>query len=159
MIAFEKSVGAVIFRKTKEGIKYLLLDYGKMKRRKEHYWNFVKGHVEQGETEEETMRRETLEETGISDLKIISGFSDKNRYMYRAYGKEREKRRKNKQRTLVAKQVVYFLAETKVEVVELSHEHVGFVWLSFEDAKEYLNYKSSQKTLEKADKYLRKCLS
>lgn len=103
MIAFEKSIGAVIFRKTAKGIKYLILDYGKMKKKEDHYWNFVKGHTEKGEKEEETMRREILEETGISKLEIVPGFSDKNRYFYRAYGAEKEKRRKSGRKTLVAK--------------------------------------------------------
>ena len=156
MIAFEKSVGAVVFRETKEGIKYLILDYGKMKKKEDHYWNFVKGHTEKGETEEETMRREILEETGISDLEIISGFSDKNRYFYRAYGAEKEKRRKSGRKILVAKQSVYFLAKVDSEKVELSDEHVDFAWLPFEEAKNLLTYKSSQKTLEKAKRFLEK---
>jgi len=41
MIAFEKSVGAVIFRKKDNNIFYLLLDYGKMKNGND-YWGFVK---------------------------------------------------------------------------------------------------------------------
>ncbi len=158
MIAFEKSVGAVVFRKTDKEISYLLLDYGKMKKGKDHYWNFVKGHVEKGETEEETMRRETIEETGISDLRIVPGFRDTNRYVYKAYGEERKKRKQEGKKTLVAKISIYFLAETKSENINISEEHTGFVWLPFEEAKNLLNYKSSKKTLEKANKYLKKCL-
>ena len=92
MIAFEKSVGAVIFRKDNDKIFYLLLNYGKLKTGNYH-WSFAKGHVEEGETEEGTMNREVLEETGISDLEIVNGFCESNRYFYHAYGEERKKRK------------------------------------------------------------------
>lgn len=157
MIAFEKSVGAVIFRREGDEIYYLLLDYGKMKNGKD-YWGFVKGHSEKGETEEDTMRREVLEETGISDLKIIFGFYGSNRYFYRAYGEEKEKRRKNGRKTLIAKKVIYLLAETKSENVKLSDEHTGFIWLTFKEAIKQLTYESSKKTLEKAKAFLDKSL-
>ena len=156
MIAFEKSVGAVVFRKENDKIYYLLLDYGKMKKMDDHYWNFVKGHVEENETEEETMRRETEEETGILDLKVISGFCDNNRYLYHAIGKEREERKEKGRKTIIAKKSVYLLAETKLKDIELSDEHIGFVWLPLEEAVKKLTYKSSQKTLKKANKFLEK---
>ena len=155
MIAFEKSVGAVIFRREDGNIKFLLLNYGKTKSGKYH-WGFAKGHMEENETEEETMRREVLEETGISDLNLISGFRDKNRHFYRAYGEEREKRKKSGRKTLVAKQVAYLLAETKSEKINLSQEHIDFAWLPFGESKKRLTYKISQKTLEKARLFLEK---
>jgi 8-oxo-dGTP pyrophosphatase MutT (NUDIX family) len=154
MIAFEKSVGAVIFRR-EDKIYYLLLNYGKMKNGS-HYWNFVKGHTEKGETEEETMRRETKEETGIDDLKIISGFCDNNRYLYHALGKEREERKEKGRKTIIAKKSVYLLAETKSKDIKLSDEHVDFVWLPFKQAIEKLTYKSSRRTLKKANDFLKK---
>ena len=157
MIAFEKSVGAVIFRRGGDEIYYLLLDYGKMKNGKD-YWGFVKGHTEKGENDEETMRREVLEETGISGLEIISGFSKNDRYFYRASGEEKEKRKKSGRKTLIAKKAVYLLSETKSENVKLSHEHIDFAWLPFEEALERLTYKSAKKTLEKAKTFLEKSL-
>ena len=54
----EKSCGAVIFR-VGNATKYLLLHY------EAGHWDFVKGHSEKGESEEETVRREILEETGL----------------------------------------------------------------------------------------------
>ena len=39
----EFSAGFVLFRETPEGIRFLLLDYGK-------HWDYPKGHLEEGET-------------------------------------------------------------------------------------------------------------
>jgi 8-oxo-dGTP pyrophosphatase MutT (NUDIX family) len=126
MIAFEKSVGAVVFRRDDKKILYLLLAYNPK------YWGFPKGHVEKKETEEETLRREIKEETGIKGLKIIPEFRREMRYFYRAKGKEREERKKENRKTLIMKKAVFYLAETKIKKVVLSREHVGFVWLPFE---------------------------
>jgi bis(5'-nucleosidyl)-tetraphosphatase len=150
MIAFEKSVGAVIFRRYKGEIKYLLLDYG------DNYWSFAKGHVEKGETEEETMIREVREETGIDDLKIIPGFRVGSRYFYQATGEEKARRRKEGRKNMIIKGVKYFLAETDRKEVKISHEHQGFVWLSYGEALERIIYKNSQKVLEKAKVFLEK---
>lgn len=148
MISFEKSVGAVVFRKTEEGIKYLLLDYG------DNYWGFAKGHIEENETEEETMRRELKEETEITDINIIPGFYAKSRYFYRTSEKEKEWRRSEGKKTLIMKRVRYFLVETKNINVIISKEHIGFEWLEFKKAFERTTYRGPKRILRKADRYL-----
>ena len=42
-----------------------------VRRRSETLWFFPKGHVEEGETPEETAEREILEETGIQNLELL----------------------------------------------------------------------------------------
>jgi len=54
-----KSCGAVVYRENAQ-VKYLLLHYGGA------HWDFVKGEMEEDESEEETARRELEEETGIT---------------------------------------------------------------------------------------------
>lgn len=44
---------------TQEGLKYLLV------REKNGFWGFPKGHMERGETEQETAGREIKEETAL----------------------------------------------------------------------------------------------
>jgi len=151
MIAFEKSVGAVIFRKEDSKIYYLLLDYGN------EYWGLAKGHVEEGEKEIETLKREVAEETGITDLKIMDNFRETIRYSYFPKDKEKEKRHKGKT-MLIFKKVVYYLAETRAKDIGLSHEHFDFVWLPFEDAISKISYKSPKKVLEKAEAFFEKNL-
>jgi len=131
----EKSCGAVIFRRNGTR-KYLLLHY------EGGHWDFVKGHVEKGENERETVLRETEEETGITDLKFMEGYRELISYFYRRAGRT------------VRKEVVFYLLETDTEQVRLSREHVGFDWLTYDRAMERLTYKNAKDTLQKAQDFL-----
>ncbi|TSC78157.1 MAG: ADP-ribose pyrophosphatase [Parcubacteria group bacterium Gr01-1014_33] len=69
----ERSAGAVIFRETKKGREYLLLQHTdeadkKTGKSKLGHWDFPKGHIEKGETTEKTVRREVKEETGVAKM-------------------------------------------------------------------------------------------
>lgn len=132
----EKSAGAIIFRKEKEP-KYLLLHY------EAKHWDFPKGHVEEKETDTETVKREIAEETGITDVEIIQGFKEKIQFYYKL---------KNE---LINKEVIFYLAKTNTEEVKLSFEHIGFVWLSYGKAIEKLTYKNAKEILEKANEFLK----
>ena len=48
------------------------------------------------------------------------------------------------------KQVVYFLAETKEKKVKISHEHIGYEWLNYQDSLERLTHKNAKDILERA---------
>jgi 8-oxo-dGTP pyrophosphatase MutT (NUDIX family) len=129
----EKSAGAIIFRKEGGKIKYLLL------MRNPKYWDLPKGNIEKGEKEEETVKREVLEETGIKDIKIISGFKESEHYFYRLKGE------------LVSKDVVFFLAESDTEKVKISKEHQEFEWFTFDEA---IKKVKSKEMLQKANTFL-----
>ena len=134
----EKSTGAIIYRKDGKTIKYLVLLYGA------GHWDYVKGHVEPDEEEEETAMRETKEETGIVDLNLIPGFKERISYVYTTRSKK------------VTKGVVYFLAETQTKDVKLSDEHTECKWEEFREAMKLVTYKTSRDILKKADKFIRK---
>jgi len=133
----EKSCGAVIFRRN-GCMKYLLLHY------EGGHWDLVKGHVEQNESEKQTVLRETEEETGIVDLTFIEGYRESISYFYRRAG------------NTVKKDVIFYLVETKTQEVRLSREHVGFDWFTYERAIERLTYKNARDTLQKAHELLSK---
>jgi len=156
---FEKSVGAVVFRREKGKILYLILRHPDSASRVGEYWNFPKGRMEKGEKWEDTLRREIEEEVGIRSLKIFPNFYVWNQYFYRARGEEKEKRRKSKTGINIFKIVTYYLAETDTKEIKLSREHIDFKWLPYEKACEILTFKQTKKVLEKADKFLRNIYS
>ncbi len=127
----ERSAGAILYRESPAGKLYLLLNYPS------GHWDFVKGNIEKGETLKQTVLREIREETGITDVSFIDGFEDRVQYHYQRDG------------SIVHKEVVFFLAKTSTEHVELSHEHQGFIWLKFNDALAKLTYKTAQNLMKK----------
>jgi bis(5'-nucleosidyl)-tetraphosphatase len=134
----EKSCGAVIFIKKSEETKYLLLNYAA------GHWDFVKGNVEDNETEKETVLRELKEETAIVDAHFLEGFKETIAYFYRRQGQT------------VHKEVVFFIMESKTDKVTLSFEHIGYIWLDYQHAMEKLNFKNARDVLQKAHEFLTK---
>lgn len=137
----ETSAGAVIFKQEGSKTYYLLLHY------QSGHWDFPKGIIEQGEKEEETVKREVEEETGIKDIKIVNGFKEWIKYSFqRTYDKG--------DGAWVFKIVNFYLAETKTKQVKISDEHVGYKWLSYQEALEQLTYKNAKDILKKANDFL-----
>lgn len=136
----EKSCGAIVFKKQKDGIKYLLLHYGA------GHWDFPKGRQEKKETEEQAALREIKEETGIEDVEFVKGFNEKINYFYKQ-GKD-----------AIFKEVVFFLAQSATDEVKLSFEHIGYAWLSYENAYKKLTFNNAKELLRKTNQFLYKRL-
>lgn len=149
MFCFEKSVGAVVFRRDRDKVYYLLLHY------KSGHWDFPKGHIEKGESEEQALRREVEEETGINDLKILLDFKKRVYYAYRAKGEEKEKRMRAGTGINIFKKVIYYLAEAKAEEIEISSEHIGWEWLEHEETMKKITYRGPKRILRLAREYLK----
>ena len=133
----EKSCGAVVFKRQKDGsAKYLLLHY------EAAHWDFPKGKQEKNEKEEQTALREIKEETGIEDIEFADNFREPIKYFYKKDGET------------VYKEVIFFLAQSATEEVKLSFEHIGYAWLSYEHAYKKLTFNNAKELLEKADKFL-----
>jgi 8-oxo-dGTP pyrophosphatase MutT (NUDIX family) len=148
----EKSAGIIIYRMENNEPHYLLLHYAPSEKGRKGHWGFTKGHVEKGETDEQTARRETAEETGIKELKIIPGFKRSEKYFFkRVYGLK-GKARENA--PWVFKLVIFFLAQTQVEKVQLSHEHIGYVWLPYREASKKITFKNSKELLKRANDFV-----
>lgn len=134
----EKSCGVIVYRSTETGVKFLLLHYPG------GHWDFPKGHVEKRDSSEEaTALRELEEETGIKQVEFNTGYKESMYYEFNRGYKDR-----------VKKVVIYFLAETDEEVVNISFEHQNFTWLPYEEALEKLTYENAKDLLRKAQPYL-----
>jgi len=134
------SAGIIVFRRTKEGIKFLILYHGR------NYWNFPKGKVESEEKSWQAALREVREETGLkgTELRFVGGFKTYERFVYHQ-GKDK-----------VFKLVILYLAETRQVTIAVSHEHEGYGWFTFGEAKKILSkYHDSVNILQKAHDYLR----
>ncbi len=137
-MVFEKSAGAVVFRRAKNKIYYLLLRY------RLGHWDFSKGNIEKGEKLKDTAKREIREETGIKDVKFIKGFKERIKYFYKFNDKN------------ISKIVVFFLAETKTEKIKISFEHIGSEWLPYEQALKQLTFLKAKDILKKSNGFLPK---
>ena len=133
-----KSCGAVVFIKKDDLPRFLLLNYAA------GHWDFVKGNVEPNESEKDTVVRELKEETSITEAQFIDDFREAIVYFYR------------RQSSTIRKEVVFFLMEAYTDKVQLSFEHVGFIWLDYQHALDKLSFKNSRDVLQKAHDFLKK---
>jgi len=137
-VLHEKSCGAVIYINNQNKTRYLLLNYTA------GHWDFVKGNVETNETEKQTVTREMMEETGITNAEFIEGFRETISYFYRRQG------------LTVSKEVIFYLVESQTEEIKLSYEHINYTWLDYQTAMEKLTFKNAKETLQKAHAHLQK---
>ena len=138
MATRERSAGVIVFHRAPRGgqISFLLLDYGK-------HWDYPKGHVDKGEDDLSAAMRELREETGISDVQLVPDFAREIVYFFR-----------HPRRGLIRKEVIFFLAQTKLTKVKLSHEHVGYAFLNFEEALKKVTYPTAKQVLREAHQWL-----
>lgn len=130
------SAGVIIFRRTEEGVKFLLLYHGG------NYWNFPKGKLAEGEKSFKAALREVEEETGIKsrDLRFINWFKVSDRFVF--YTKEKKR---------IPRLVIYYLAETKTQAVTIvPREHQGYGWFFYKDAVKMLKAPNLKLNLKKA---------
>ena len=126
---YEKSCGAVIFRKA-EGWFVLLVRHAKGR-----HVSFPKGHVEPGETESRTAEREVFEETGLH-VRIDRRYRAENRYNIRHD---------------TQKLAVIFAATTdEVELHPQPEEIAEAVWVPVEQAAARLTYERDRRILRDA---------
>lgn len=131
-----KSCGFVAYTVIKGEIRYLLIkalngDVG-----------FPKGHIEPGEGELDTARRELCEETGVE----IEHINDMRwQIEYEMPDKD------------AVKQAVYFLGRIKepIALTPQAGEVADARLLSYEEALEYLTFAETKSILTEANRYLR----
>lgn len=132
---YEKSCGAVIFRKDQEWNVLLI------RHTKGRHISFPKGHMEAGETESQTAEREIMEETGLR-VRVDRRFRAENRYNIRPD---------------TQKLVVIFAAMTdQAEITPQPEEIAEAFWLPVNQAAERLTYERDRKIMRDAFEHLKK---
>ena len=132
---YEKSCGAVIFTRMNNEIQYLLI------RNLTGIYGFPKGHVEQGETEEQTALREVFEEVGLA-VKLVSGFRSEDEHPI-----------PQKENTM--KQIIYFLGEySNQEFTYQIEELTDALLTDYETAMTLFQFDSSKRILTEANNFL-----
>lgn len=130
----EKSCGAIVFTKSLEEYTFLIIQH------LAGHYGFPKGHVEAGETEEQTALREIYEETGLQ-VTLLEGFRVEDHYFVKQH---------------VSKTVVYFLAQAfTTEVVYIFPEIKAHTWVTLEEALELLSCDRQKMLLRQAYERLR----
>ena len=133
-MTYEKSCDGIVYRKFHGNTEILLI-----KHIKSGYWSFPKGHVENGETEEETAKREIKEETGI-DVYIDSGFRETVTYSPRKDAK---------------KEVVYFVARARNYDYTPQLEEISEIrWVGIGQAHNLLVYDNDKLIVNKAKSFI-----
>ena len=131
---YERSCGAVIFRRINGKIRFLLI-----KNKRSSNWGFPKGHMEDGESPEDTARREVLEETGIH-VESLPGFSSKSEYSIQ---------------NRIEKCVVVFVGKTNDTQTIIQREEIeDYIWLPFRDAYKSLKFDNDKNILKTAKEFL-----
>ena len=131
----EKSCGALVFRRFHGNTELLLIKHANG-----GHWSFPKGHVEAGETEEETALREIKEETGI-DVIVDSSFRE-----VISYSPKKD----------TQKDVIYFIARAVTYDFIPQEEEISQIrWVEINRAHTVLTYDNDKQLVNKAKLLIR----
>ena len=124
----------MVFRDINGEKRFLLI-----KNKRSAHWGFPKGHVEEGETDEQTATREVLEETGLH-ISIFPDFKAKSNYTIQGR---------------IDKTVLIFLATTAdTQTVIQQSEIEDYIWLGYDACLNTLNYENDKSILTRAKAYM-----
>lgn len=138
-IVREPTAGGIIFRRDKEGtVEILLIQDGKDR------WTIPKGHIEEGETAEQTAKREIAEEAGLKEVDLL-GWLGKINFRYRRIDK------------LVLMTTQIYLVKAKGDTNDIQKEEWmrGIKWFKFNDALDAIEYEDIGKLMLLAMKRIR----
>jgi len=138
-IVREPTSGGIIFRHDKDGgVEILLIQDGKDR------WTIPKGHIEEGETAEQTTVREIGEEAGLFDVEVL-GWLGKINFRYRRVDKL----------VLMTTQIYLVRALGDTNAIQKEEWMNGIKWFKFNDALDAIEYEDIGKLMLLAMKRIR----
>lgn len=133
----EFSSGGIVYKED----QFLLVENSRMKNPEEKWWGFPKGHLEEGESNEEAAIREVEEETGIKS-EIIQKIGQ-SKYNLTKNGE-------NVFKVVTIYLMKYISGDLKAQLEEVSN----VIWLPYEEALKKLTYPGDKDLLRKAKELL-----
>jgi 8-oxo-dGTP pyrophosphatase MutT (NUDIX family) len=135
----EVSAGGIVFRRGEDGVTRFLLI-----RDSYDNWGFPKGHLEEDESPVDAARRETAEETGLTDL-VVHGPIRIIDWYFRFRGRR------------IHKYCHFFLLESRCgEAVPQEDEGISAcAWYPFEEALRVMSYDNARGVLRRAGEMAR----
>lgn len=131
---FEMSCGAVVYRHYGDTIEFLTV-----RSKSFGHWGFPKGHVEEGESEQEAAKREVLEETGL-DIDLNNGFRTCIEYSPMKG---------------TTKKVAFFIGKYLIGEVSIQQEEIqDYKWLSYSKTSELLTFDNERKVLTEVKDFI-----
>lgn len=138
-IVREPTSGGIIFRRAADkSVEILLVQDGKDR------WTIPKGHIEEGETAEQTAKREIFEEAGLSDIEIL-GWLGKINFRYRRIDRL----------VLMTTQIYLVRACGNTDEIQKEEWMNGIKWFKFNDALDAIEYDDIGKLMLLAMKRIR----
>ncbi|MFZ1300968.1 MAG: NUDIX domain-containing protein [Candidatus Microsaccharimonas sp.] len=137
-IVREPTAGGIVFRHGEKGVEILLIQDAKDR------WTIPKGHIEEGETAQQTARREIGEEAGLNQVDIL-GWLGKIHFRYRRIDKL----------VLMTTQIYLVRAKGDTNAIQKEEWMNGIKWFSFQDALDAIEYEDIGKLMLLAMKRIR----
>lgn len=137
-IVREPTAGGIVFRHGEKGIEILLIQDAKDR------WTIPKGHIEEGETAQQTARREIGEEAGLKQVDIL-GWLGKIHFRYRRIDKL----------VLMTTQIYLVRAKGDTNAIQKEEWMNGIKWFPFHDALDAIEYEDIGKLMLLAMKRIR----
>ncbi len=138
-IVREPTAGGVVFRRDSDGAVEILLIQDAKDR-----WTIPKGHIEEGETAQQTAKREIGEEAGLTDTEVL-GWLGKIHFRYRRVDKL----------VLMTTQIYLVRAMGDTNAIQKEEWMNGIKWFKFHDALEAIEYEDIGKLMLLAMKRIR----
>jgi len=138
-IVREPTAGGIVFRRDeKNGVEILLIQDAKDR------WTIPKGHIEEGETAQQTAKREIGEEAGLKQVDVL-GWLGKIHFRYRRIDKL----------VLMTTQIYLVRAMGDTNDIQKEEWMNGIQWFKFHDALDAIEYEDIGKLMLLAMKRIR----
>ncbi|MCA9338412.1 NUDIX domain-containing protein [Candidatus Saccharibacteria bacterium] len=137
-IVREPTSGGIVFRRKGTNVEILLIQDAKER------WTIPKGHIEEGETAQQTARREIGEEAGLKNVEVL-GWLGKIHFRYRRVDKL----------VLMTTQIYLVRALGDTSAIQKEEWMKDIRWFKFHDALDVIEYEDIGKLMLLAMKKIR----